>query len=739
MERLVTLLSRGSLKFQIIIGAFPILITLIVISILGFQNLRTLGQLLEGKKEIFTLNRSTSQLEVDFLILQRNVISYSYLGYDGVIKKIKKVEAQIDKNIEQISSSTDNSQLFISERINRVQNHYSGYKDGFTQAIQKKRELKKTNTLLFELETQTMELINSIEIPRGNPRFWKLIYLLQRNASLITSLRKDYLDMPDSSIIRRINNKIALQKETLATLQKELASTSEPSITRLLEMLGTYPDIFRKLANINRSYLYLINVVLAGKTVEIDTLTEEIRNFTLSQRVEISNLISNKIKEIYRDTILWTAIGTAFSIVFLLLITSGITRPITAISQTLTLLSQKQGAPKIPALDRKDEIGKMALAAQSFKKMSEELEESEIRTKTILETAVDGLITINDRGLIETFNPASETIFGYKKEEVIGKNIKLLMPEPDKSAHDQYLSKYHKHHKKTIMDSSREVLAMRKNGEIFPIDLSLSEVKLANKTIYSGIIRDVSERKKNELQLAKYSAELERSNEELDNFAYVASHDLKAPLRVIDNAATWISEDLGEHFDEESKENMALMRNRIKRMEKLLNDLLEYSRMGRKTEKSYQEFVTGKEIFNNIITLLSPPETFEIKIDPSLEEKEIARMPIQQVFYNLIGNAIKHHDKDAGRIEVSLINETDSYYHFSVKDDGPGIAPQYQEQVFKMFQTLRPRDQVEGSGMGLAMVKKTIENYGANLQMKSDEGAGTTFIFHWTKTLPTSE
>jgi signal transduction histidine kinase len=225
---------------------------------------------------------------------------------------------------------------------------------------------------------------------------------------------------------------------------------------------------------------------------------------------------------------------------------------------------------------------------------------------------------------------------------------------------------------------------------------------------------------------------IEAVNKELEEFAYAASHDLKAPLRVIDNASKWLEEDLQQHLTEETRENMNLLRGRIKRMEKLLDDLLEYSRIGRTKDERYVEVISGDDLMENILTLLSPAKGFVVRIDNAFSVIRVRRMPLQQILMNLISNAIKHHDKKKGTIEVT-VEDRGALYAFAVRDDGPGIPPEFHEQVFGMFQTLKPRDQVEGSGMGLAMVRKNIEIYSGTLKLDSSEGHGSTFSFTWPK------
>jgi len=225
---------------------------------------------------------------------------------------------------------------------------------------------------------------------------------------------------------------------------------------------------------------------------------------------------------------------------------------------------------------------------------------------------------------------------------------------------------------------------------------------------------------------------VEALNAELQEFAYAAAHDLKAPLRVIDNASKWLEEDLQEHLTDETREIMNMLRGRVRRMERLLDDLLEYSRIGRTADERFGETITGKALMANILALLAPRDSFTIEVSSRFARIRVNRMPLQQILMNLIGNAIKHHNKQSGCIQVAVA-DSGSFYAFTVKDDGPGIDERFHDQIFKIFQTLRPRDQVEGSGMGLALVRKNVEVFGGALSLESSEGNGSTFRFTWPK------
>src|SRR4051812_32169972 len=231
-------------------------------------------------------------------------------------------------------------------------------------------------------------------------------------------------------------------------------------------------------------------------------------------------------------------------------------------------------------------------------------------------------------------------------------------------------------------------------------------------------------------ELARLTRDLERSNKELDQFAYVASHDLKAPLRGIANLTQWIEEDLGDKVTGESREHMQLLKGRVHRMEALIDGILAYSRAGRVRERPAPVDVGA--LLHEVVELLAPPPETTIVIAPDMPVIETERVPLQQVFMNLIGNAIKYTRRPDARIEVTAQAEGE-LYRFAIADNGPGIAPQYREKIWQIFQTLAPRDKVEGTGIGLSVVRKTVESRGGSAWLESEPGRGSTFYFPWPK------
>ena len=220
--------------------------------------------------------------------------------------------------------------------------------------------------------------------------------------------------------------------------------------------------------------------------------------------------------------------------------------------------------------------------------------------------------------------------------------------------------------------------------------------------------------------------ELEAANIELTNFAYVASHDLKAPLRAISQLSSWIAEDYAQCLDQEGRDKLFLLIDRTRHMHNLIEGILQYSRIGRVTEKT--STVNLDEKVKEIISLLAPPETIHIIIDEPLPVVTSEPTYITQVFQNLLSNAIQYIDKPEGNIRINSEKQNGEWL-FSVADNGPGIEEKYHEKIFQMFQTLGARRDAESTGIGLALVKRIVEKWGGRVWVESELGKGSTFYF----------
>jgi PAS domain S-box-containing protein len=234
---------------------------------------------------------------------------------------------------------------------------------------------------------------------------------------------------------------------------------------------------------------------------------------------------------------------------------------------------------------------------------------------------------------------------------------------------------------------------------------------------------DITERQQNQ-------ADLEQRNRDLDSFVHIVSHDLKAPLRAVANLSQWIEEDLEGALTTANQQQMTLLRSRVHRMEATIEGLLEYARIGRTDDTN--ELVVVAQLLAEVLESLAPPPTFTIAIAPNLPTLYAKRLLLSQVFANLIGNGIKHHDRSDGTIHISIAEQRD-FYEFAIADDGAGIDPDYHAKIFTIFQAVNPQNRSDSTGIGLAIVQKIIEAEGGKIWLESQVGKGTTFYFTWPK------
>ena len=601
-----------------------------------------------------------------------------------------------------------------------------------------------------------------------------------------------------------------------------------------------------------------------------------------------------------------------FAAIFSLWFSRGITSPIRSMTEASQKIASGAEDLRLPVLSG-DDFGRLAesvnVVLDRLQSTSEQSESHSALHEAVLQTVVDGVVTIDQAGNILTYNTACESIFGYRTEEVIGQPVTMLMPRHFAIEHDDYINNYIETGKKKIIGIGREVEGKRKSGEVFPLDLAVGSARHGNEMVFVGVLKDITDRKaleqanvrnvevirllqritaaanqadslesvaevvlqqicahlrwpighlwkldgeggaaskadrlwyladplsfapfreatdalqlemieseagqaqvsgesvwvvdlardlasprrnaaetcglhsgfavpidvggkavaileffttdvlsvdkemlriagqvaaqlgrvyervRNTAILTKREYDLSRTNKHLEDFAYVASHDLKAPLRGIDNLAQWIAEDLEASMTEESLRHFDRLFGRVKRLERLVDDLLAFSRAGR--IKQRMDEVDCAAIIGTHIDSLDLPASAEVVLAPDLPTFRTYRVPLETVFRNLIGNAIKHHDSPEMRIAVSW-EEQDDHIVFTVTDNGPGIPKDYHERIFGLFQTLKPRDDMEASGMGLAVVRRLVEAVGGRIWVNSvPEERWTCFSFSWPRT-----
>ncbi|MBN8220155.1 MAG: PAS domain S-box protein [Spirochaetes bacterium] len=475
--------------------------------------------------------------------------------------------------------------------------------------------------------------------------------------------------------------------------------------------------------------------------------------------------------------------------------------------------------------------------------MASEISEEEARLRAILDTVIDGIIVIDEYGLIDSFNPAAEKIFGYAAAEVAGKNIKMLMPSPYREEHDGYLANYKNSGQAKIIGLGREVIGRRKNGSEFPMNLAVGKMTLRGRTYFTGIVSDITQRINAEEGLRKLSraveqsaslvmitdrdgnieyvnrkfvevtgysiaevagknpkflksgylsekdyeglwstimrgeewrgefhnrkkngelfwvlasispikdgagaithylaieeditslkeiqTELARSNAELQQFAYIASHDLQEPLRMIGSYVQLLARRYQDKLDASANEFIAFAVDGVQRMQTLINDLLAYSRVS----TSVRDFQT----VDCAHVLAQVQANLKIALEESAAKITAGPLPvlradptqIMQLFQNLINNAVKFRAQRPPEIGIHAGKKGD-FWQFDVSDNGIGFDMQYADRIFVIFQRLNNRAEYAGTGIGLAVCKRIVERHGGKIWVDSAPGKGTTFHF----------
>ncbi|NJR66404.1 MAG: PAS domain S-box protein [Leptolyngbyaceae cyanobacterium CRU_2_3] len=376
------------------------------------------------------------------------------------------------------------------------------------------------------------------------------------------------------------------------------------------------------------------------------------------------------------------------------------------------------------------------------KQAEQDLESSEHRYATLSKISPVGIFRTDAAGNNTYVNDRWREFTGLSRYEGMGKQWQQAIHPDDRQVVADAWQQMTDHPTSTEV----EYRYLRPDGKItWVVCQAVPEFRDNGKLMgYVGTVTDITDRKQTEMELQTRAEELtqvnllltrtttllEERNRELDQFAYVASHDLKAPLRAIANLSEWIEEDLAGQLPAENQRQMQLLRGRVHRMEELINGLLQYSRVGR-TQVS-TETVSVQALLSEVIDSLAPPASFTVTVESGMPTLTTKVLLLRQVFSNLIGNAIKHHPGADGQVTISF-RDLGSAYEFAVADNGRGIAPEHHEKIFAIFQTLESRDTKESTGIGLSIVKKIVDTEGGSIRVESCLGAGTTFRFTWLK------
>jgi PAS domain S-box-containing protein len=373
-----------------------------------------------------------------------------------------------------------------------------------------------------------------------------------------------------------------------------------------------------------------------------------------------------------------------------------------------------------------DRTAALGSANQALTREVAERERAEERFRRAVESSPNGVVMIDEAGAIVLVNEAVERIFGYGREELVGAPIETLVPARARDSHRSFRARFLREPRMRQMGAGRDLYGLRKDGSAVPVEIGLNPIRTAEGVFVLSSIVDITQRKRSERLIDEKTRELERSNRELDDFAHVVSHDLKAPLRGISSLTAWIADDCAPLLPRESRDHLAQLSERARRMSELIDGILHYSRIGRARLEPSE--VDTQLVAEEVIDSLAPPRGVRIRIAPRLPVVVYDRTQLVQIFQNLVGNAIQHLGKPAGEIVVSCHEEPD-HFEFSVRDDGVGIAERHFDRIFKIFQTLERPPDGDSTGIGLAIVKRIVENHRGSISVESAVGNGTTFRF----------
>lgn len=557
-------------------------------------------------------------LESNIAELQRQILAYRLSSSALAIEDMKKSLSSIEDNVQQIKNIQllktvnktdiiDDVNAVVKEIANNI-NNLESQRLLWLEADNKKRALMEAGFNQLNLISQTAHSPETE--PYTDELSIKLFEVENNSLRYFISRQRQYY-----------NNTIK-QLETSKQLTQNFITTNATAsqikvLTEFQDLLTEINLGFIRAVQADRNFIFLVNVVIAGNTTELRSLSHLVKKASEDYQEAISSSNAHALNVIRDYLVLGSTILLLIALVSAVLITQDLVIPIKQITDVFNQLGRGKPVEDIPEIKRNDEIGQLAQAANIFRQTSE------------------------------------------KTKQLLSQSEKLTQ------------------------------------------------------------------------ELKQREATIKKSNEELDSFAYVASHDLKSPLRAIFNLANWIEEDCHEILPEPSKKHLGLLKSRISRMENLLNDILLYSRSGR--VETEIKTIKLSEIIEEAILLVHKPESFEFHLLTEMPEITARVSPLTQVFQNLFSNAVKYNDKSPGKVFLSCDNSDEQYVEITVKDNGIGIAEEFYDRVFLMFHTLHSRDQIEASGIGLSIIKKILDNEGGTIRIESKVGEGTSFIFMWPK------
>ncbi|MDH5380424.1 MAG: PAS domain S-box protein [Cyclobacteriaceae bacterium] len=352
---------------------------------------------------------------------------------------------------------------------------------------------------------------------------------------------------------------------------------------------------------------------------------------------------------------------------------------------------------------------------------------SEDQFKMAVQSTPNGIVVIDKKGIITMVNNQTLKMFGYSEEELLGNSIDMLVPSSIKKQHVHYRNDFNEKPEMRSMGIGRDLYALNKNGTEFPVEIGLSPFESHSGSKVLASIIDITARKKDESDLQNYMEQLTIKNEEIKNFSYIVSHDLKEPVKSLNGIIKLLEFELGKNVDNNIKEYLIHINRSTTRMERLITDLLDYSKIG--MEKTRSEVNCDLLVASVLEDLSGLIQKNNAKITVSkLGVINAYETELRLLFQNLINNAIKFRNSENPTVQITC-NKDKNGLIFSIEDNGIGIAPENQSKIFEIFSRLHSKDEFEGTGIGLAHCKKIVELHNGWIKIESELGKGSKFTF----------
>ena len=497
-------------------------------------------------------------------------------------------------------------------------------------------------------------------------------------------------------------------------------------------------DVKESKAEFIGSYLIVCNKIISHDE-ELATVCLQV------ELTELGQIINDKIQIAGLLFIVGILLALLISVIF----QGGISSPIRDLVYTMKNVTQNADYSSRAKVKGTDEVNTLSKVFNSMleeiekreahiKQRSIELELANTKFQNLIQSAPDSIVTIDPKSVITNWNSEAETMFGWEANEAIGKTLtETIIPEEYREAHRKGMERFLSTGKATVMNKPIELVGLKKDGKTFPIELKISSYFFNGTIVFIGFIRDITERKKNEKKILMLNQELENkiseleiSNKEMESFSYSVSHDLRAPIRAINGFSKIVEKKYSSNIDEEGKSLLSTITGEAIRMGQLIDDLLAFSRLGKKEIQKAKVNMTdlAKEVVNEIIKINEQNYQAKITID-NLPTAECDRGLIKQVFVNLIGNALKYSFQSTSpTIQVGSYLEGNSTIYY-VKDNGVGFDMKFYDKLFGVFQRLHNPADFSGTGIGLAIVKRIIIRHGGKVWAEGKVNNGATFYF----------